>query len=339
MKFSIIVPIYNVGEYLSNCITSILNQDFIDFELILVNDGSLDDSLYICQKFLEVDKRIKLINKPNGGLTSARKAGARIAAGDYVITIDGDDYIEQGYLSAVSKSLLQFNPDIIVLNYLRLENNNKVVQNGFSFSFSGLVEGRDFLELKKRFIYDFTDENISNPGIITYSLWCKVIRREIYIKAQELINDNVVIGEDLLCSLYCLEFSKSMLCLDNCFYVYRILDNSMMHKYSLEKFMHFENTIIALIDTGIVDDRRINAYAFHALCNEYETIIKSGCSLRCFISNVRRSQRYKLLYKRAYSIDNSNCNFKSLLKIRLVVKKHYLLLYAFFKLKNRKTRW
>lgn len=82
MKFSIIVPIYNTEKYLPQCVDSILNQDYADFELILVNDGSPDDSLSICRQYAEKDKRVRIINKPNGGLTSSRKAGAKIAKGE-----------------------------------------------------------------------------------------------------------------------------------------------------------------------------------------------------------------------------------------------------------------
>ena len=82
MKFSIIVPVYNVEKYLPQCIDSILNQDYVDFELILVNDGSPDNSLSICCQYAEKDKRVRVINKPNGGSTSSRKAGAKIAKGE-----------------------------------------------------------------------------------------------------------------------------------------------------------------------------------------------------------------------------------------------------------------
>lgn len=92
-KISIIVPVYNVEEYLENCINSILNQTFKDFELILVNDGSTDNSLKICKYYKNIDNRIGIINKENGGLSSARNAGLDIAKGEYIGFVDSDDYI------------------------------------------------------------------------------------------------------------------------------------------------------------------------------------------------------------------------------------------------------
>lgn len=92
MKFSIIVPVYNIADYLDISINSVLNQGFSDFELILVNDGSTDDSLQICKKYEQKDKRIKVIDKENGGVSSARNYGLDTAKGDYVLFLDGDDF-------------------------------------------------------------------------------------------------------------------------------------------------------------------------------------------------------------------------------------------------------
>ena len=333
MKFSIIVPIYNVEKYLPQCVDSILNQDYADFELILVNDGSLDDSLSICCQYAEKDTRVRIINKPNKGLTSSRKAGARIAKGEYVICVDGDDYVEQGYFSCVARSLDEFNPDILTLSHFSLEDGKKILHKNLVVQ--GLLQDKEYEDIRDKFIYDYTDKNISNPGIITYSLWCKVVRREIYTKAQELVDDKIVIGEDMLCSLYCLKFAKSMICLEDGFYVYRILNNSMMHSYNVKKFEHFENTVRALVDYGIVDDCCIYAYSFHALCNEYTGIAENCKTFSDFRRTIIQTQKFKMLYDMASKVDKSCCNMTSKCKVWLVNNKKYKLLFGLLKLKNR----
>ena len=93
MLFSVIVPCYNVSAYIRQCIESILSQTFADFELILVNDGSKDCTLEILKEYEAGDVRFRVIDKPNGGLVSARKAGAIAASGDYIVVVDGDDFI------------------------------------------------------------------------------------------------------------------------------------------------------------------------------------------------------------------------------------------------------
>ena len=93
MFFSIVVPVYNVEKYLKECIDSILSQTFTDFELILVDDGSKDESPLICDEYAQKDERIKVIHKPNGGQAEARNVGTETAAGQYIIYIDSDDFI------------------------------------------------------------------------------------------------------------------------------------------------------------------------------------------------------------------------------------------------------
>ena len=93
MKFSVILPIYKVEKYLCECVDSILNQSFTDYEIILVDDGSPDGSGAICDEYAEKDARVKVIHKVNGGLSDARNAGFAIAQGEYVVFIDSDDYV------------------------------------------------------------------------------------------------------------------------------------------------------------------------------------------------------------------------------------------------------
>ena len=93
--FSIIVPVYNVEQYLENCINSVLNQSYRNFQLILVDDGSKDSSGEICDRFAQKDSRVKVIHKPNAGVSAARNTGIDIATGQFICFIDSDDWIEK----------------------------------------------------------------------------------------------------------------------------------------------------------------------------------------------------------------------------------------------------
>ena len=95
MYFSIIVPVYNVEKYLRECIDSILCQTFTDFELILVDDGSKDESGKICDEYAEKDNRIKVIHKENGGQSTARNCGVKESSGKYIVFLDSDDFISE----------------------------------------------------------------------------------------------------------------------------------------------------------------------------------------------------------------------------------------------------
>ncbi|WP_305156483.1 glycosyltransferase [uncultured Muribaculum sp.] len=114
---SIVVAIYNIESLLHYCIDSILNQDDSNWELILVNDGSTDDSLTICRKYAELDSRISVVDKTNGGLSSARNAGILVAHGDWVMFIDGDDYILPNTISTLNKLIGLAYKDIDLVQY------------------------------------------------------------------------------------------------------------------------------------------------------------------------------------------------------------------------------
>ncbi len=113
MKLSIIVSVYNVEKYLRECLDSILCQEFSDFELIIVNDGSTDDSLAICNEYKTKDRRIRVIDKSNGGVSSARNAGIDVALGEYIAFVDSDDYIVPSMFNIMLSTMIKDDLDII----------------------------------------------------------------------------------------------------------------------------------------------------------------------------------------------------------------------------------
>ena len=114
MRFSVIVPVYNTEKYLDRCINSILSQRFSDFELILVDDGSLDGSLRICERYAQEDQRIHVFHKLNGGLADTRNYGMVNAKGDYIVFLDSDDWFEDQLLDDYQKLIEQSLPDVII---------------------------------------------------------------------------------------------------------------------------------------------------------------------------------------------------------------------------------
>ncbi|MCH4207889.1 MAG: glycosyltransferase, partial [Solobacterium sp.] len=115
-EVSVVVPVYNVEDYLAKCIESILNQTFKDFELILVNDGSTDHSLDVIRKYEQLDERIKVVNKPNGGLSDARNAGMAIARGVYIDFVDSDDSIEPDLLKECMEKFHETDADMVIFD-------------------------------------------------------------------------------------------------------------------------------------------------------------------------------------------------------------------------------
>lgn len=116
-SISIIVPIYKVEKYLRRCIDSLLNQDYHDIEIILVDDGSPDNCGIICDEYVKKDTRIKVTHQQNGGLSAARNAGIDIAKGEYLMFVDSDDWVEKNYCSMALKKATETESDIVVFGY------------------------------------------------------------------------------------------------------------------------------------------------------------------------------------------------------------------------------
>jgi len=114
---SVIVPVYNVEKYIKRCIESIINQSYLNIEIILVNDGSTDSSGIICDKYSEVDNRIKVLHKKNGGLSDARNVGLKVAQGNYITFIDSDDWIHVNYIKTLYTLILKSNSDVSICNF------------------------------------------------------------------------------------------------------------------------------------------------------------------------------------------------------------------------------
>lgn len=116
-KVSVIVPVYNVEKYLKQCLDSIVNQTYKNLEIIIVNDGTKDNSMKIVEEYLQ-DKRIKVINKENGGLSSARNRGIEEATGEYISFVDSDDYIDLNLYNTIVSEMLS-REEIYIFNYNR----------------------------------------------------------------------------------------------------------------------------------------------------------------------------------------------------------------------------
>lgn len=170
MRFSIIIPAYNVEDYLLDCVDSVIKQSFRDYEIILVNDGSTDSTLEICQELSKKNKSINLITKKNGGLSSARNAGINKAQGDYLLFLDGDDFWrDEDFLENLNCIIEVHSPDAIIFSCSYYYGKDRIKEYQFDLSemFSSSNKFSDNL-------YSLIDNGIWYP-----SAWNKCIRRDI----------------------------------------------------------------------------------------------------------------------------------------------------------------
>lgn len=219
---SVIVPIYGIEKYLGICIESIIKQTYKNLEIILVDDGSNDRCPELCDLYAKKDSRIKVIHKNNGGLVSARKAGIKIASGDYATYVDGDDWIEPGYYEWLVKEI--GNADLVVAGHSRTLFNKTVhLTNNIE---NGIYEFEKLEWLYKNMI---SYGNFYKPGITTY-VWNKLFKKDLLLKYQLLVDDNISIGEDAAVVYPLLLECEKVVVTDNCDYHYRQREDSMLKK-------------------------------------------------------------------------------------------------------------
>lgn len=214
---SIIIPVYNAEHTLCKCLDSILEQDFNNYEIILVNDGSKDSSLDICNEYGSKHHNISVINQNNAGVSSARNAGLDIAKGDWITFIDSDDYIEVGFFNCLDT----YNEDLIILNSKNLSPSGNISDSLFSKTNNQLHE--------KSNITHFISNNIDNT--LYRAPWAKFYKKELI---QDIRFDtNMKIGEDshfvfrYLCNIKTMSYLGS-----NTHYVLRLSEQESNVKYS-----------------------------------------------------------------------------------------------------------
>lgn len=211
---SVIVPIFNAQNTIEKCISSILEQTFTDFELILVNDGSEDDSYRICSGFMQSDHRVVLLEKENGGASSARRYGLERARGEYISFIDSDDWIEVNHFSGLMTEIVKTRADICVGGYVRNSNNGEV--KVFSSRESMLLTRYD--ALREMFMYNLYGWEMCDK-VYHYSIVSSVT-----------VPNNIKHGEDLLFNWYAFNRANSVAYIPQPTYHYRDVESSITHK-------------------------------------------------------------------------------------------------------------
>ena len=253
-ELSIIVPVYNAEPYLHRCIKSILRQTFTDFELILIDDGSVDGSGKICDYYLQQDKRIMVYHTKNRGSVASRKVGVNHSRGRYICFVDSDDYVETDMFHVLLQKIDQSGADFVHTGYVEEMNGKKREIYGFEESFFFLQDRKE----RERFLIDYLLHTAQGRGI-TYSIWSKIFKRDLIERCFDLLPDEQQFGEDFLCLCLCiLESGRIMLS-----------RSALYHYVRQEKSLaHMDNTEL------LIKDMNLN-YHFTKLLREYDEAIYS----------------------------------------------------------------
>ena len=238
---SIIVPIYNIEGYIRECIDSILAQTYPDFELILVDDGSPDNCGRICDEYAEKDVRIKVIHKENGGLTSARNAGLSVAKGDWIMHVDGDDWIEPDMIESLIEAAKVTEADLVFGDFMKY----------------GPYAGNHKLPTWS------IDKKDSMSRYIAYmmtTIWGSIAKRSLYTEHCLKSPDGVSYCEDFHLIVRLCHFAKKIVNVHRPFYHYRYRPTSIMsnmsRKTESDEQWVYQDTIRFFKEQGVYEDYR-----------------------------------------------------------------------------------
>lgn len=209
---SIIVPVYNVEKYLDECIQSIVSQSYTDWECILIDDGSTDNSGLLCDKWAKQDNRIKVIHQENQGVSAARNQGIDNSKGEFITFIDSDDWVESEYLQTLFQPTLKQPTDLIVTGIIQDYSNYNSTIYQFNHSLT----------------FELTSSNIThfvelNQKYLLYGPTSNLYRSDFVRQYQIRFCNNTSYGEDLLFNYQYLEHVRSITCVNQSHYHYRII--------------------------------------------------------------------------------------------------------------------
>lgn len=252
ISITVIVPIYNTGLYLEECLNSIVGQSYSDFQIILVDDGSTDGCEKICDKYAQIDSRIKVIHQKNSGLVNARKTGLKEADGDYIYYVDSDDWLDKNIIENFVNILRQYTIDIITIGCKREYSNGNCFVKPALFK-DGLYDKEKIRnELLPRLIntnqfFEFGQE---------FGYWLYLIKKELLVNNLKNIADEIRMGEDVVCTYPCLLDAENIYIKSNIYYHYRQNSTSMKKTIDDMEYLRLQLLYRRLIDRFLEEEER-----------------------------------------------------------------------------------
>lgn len=310
MKLSIVIPVYNVGKYLHTCLSSLLRQNLTDYEVIIVNDGSTDNSATIAETFCLEYQNFHLYHKENGGLSSARNFGIEKAVGKYIYFLDSDDYLEDKALSIILDEVEKYDLDGIAFDFRKVSEQGKDIPKKNYYLDIGIVSGNEFLD---------TFTCISN-------VWCYLYRKDTLVENQ-LNFFNGIYHEDELFTPQAISYCKRFKFINIVAYNYLQRSGSIMTTLTEEQELKKFNSKITVLEKLIEfskKQKKIKSIDYHPVDKKIEDLV---ISLRVqYYKNDGIKRKYKLKELNAilppnFSIKYANIRKKFFWLIDSIIRK------------------
>lgn len=299
MKYSVIIPVYNVENYLYRCINSILAQEYTDLEILLIDNGSTDSSGSICDTYASEYSNISAYHIENHGVGSARNFGLAKAQGEFICFVDADDYLEGNLFSDV-ESQLDSQLDLLVFSYY-----NSIEQNLSEITRSAKILPTEGKKDKSDFIALFQELCLTD---MMYTVWNKIYRRK-FLEEHQIVFESYELGEDVRFNLNVYQHVNTVFLVKSCYYVYisgRV--DSAMGQYNPNR-MNYQLEELGKVDQlmtswNIHDDQFIEQIKARILMSNIQNISKQKMSLskkRYYVEVLCRNQEMIALLKKTTS--------------------------------------
>jgi glycosyltransferase involved in cell wall biosynthesis len=240
---SIIIPIYNGEKYIERAIKSILNQDAAEIEIIIIDDGSKDNSYSVCEQFAKKCKQIKLIHSENKGVSHARNIGINEAKGEWIAFLDADDYLLESAIETMMKSV-SMKDDLVIFNYRK--ETEEIQYNKLN---KKVLERKDALNILLDFAKyrEYLTYSMQLKNSVFTSCWGKLYRKSIIDDYSITFQESLTLSEDMCFNLSYISSIESVTIIDSVVYHYSINPESVTHSFSGKKFYGRQNLIAYLI--------------------------------------------------------------------------------------------
>ncbi len=311
-RLSVIIPVYNAEKTIDRCLSTIVNSGTGDFEIILVNDGSTDNSLESCQRWECSHEFIRVINKKNQGVSAARNSGLEDASGEYVTFVDSDDYVSTSYIKTILE-YIKSNWDLYIFKSVELRNDTETDMKTWITN-SGKID-------KSRICDRLTKGFLNVP-------WDKVFKRELIVSTELKFEEQISIGEDWIFSMEYAKYANSFCLINEKLYYYVINEGSLTRRKI--SFDYLDNGFLLfkrIIDFArFVNQDLIYAYSMslQILTNTCGRLIKSGYKR----SEIEQYLTNKVLYKEI--IQYPYRDIKSWVRVQCLRMKLYALIAVVF---------
>lgn len=323
---SIIVPVYNAEKQIKKCIESLISQTYYDIEIILVDDGSKDSSLAICDDFAVLDNRVRVFHKANGGVSSARNYGLAEAKAKYIQFVDSDDHLEPDACKKLLEEIEYAKTELVVCGYFKHTPNEtrSIIYKGKTYD--------EFVDLERDFINLY-------PKLFFNYIWNKLYIRE---KITFRFDEEVSYGEDFIFNMNYLKNINRISVIEAPLYHYYFMDNSLATSYNSKKIIDSDRMYNYSVDFAMKLSRElslieiINKQHF----NRGLILMKQIVNSSNLSENQKQSEIKKIIETDSFrkSLRHNNKSIKNLIIAKLIALRLYRMLYFLFKIKRYADR-